>query len=85
MPCFLEDGDRVRCLHLLHDAMLATGCQLHAYALMNNHVHLLATPPEAGSREDDAACALGADAASILACPWQRPSRTIQRISRLAR
>lgn len=48
LPCFLDDGNRVRYLHLLHDAMLATGCQLHAYVLMNNHVHLLAMPPEAG-------------------------------------
>lgn len=31
LPCFLDDGDRVRYLHLLHDVMLATGCQLHAY------------------------------------------------------
>lgn len=27
----------------------ATGRRLHAYVLMGNHVHLLATPPEAGA------------------------------------
>ncbi|MEA9776423.1 transposase [Xanthomonas campestris] len=43
-----DDGDRVRYLHLLHEALHATGCQLHAYGLMNNHVYLLATPPAIG-------------------------------------
>ncbi|WP_258072312.1 transposase [Xanthomonas arboricola] len=41
MPCFLDDGDRLRYLHLMHEALHATGCQLHAYVLMDNHVHLL--------------------------------------------
>ncbi|MEA9563432.1 MULTISPECIES: transposase [unclassified Xanthomonas] len=48
LPCFLDDGDRLRYLHLLHEALHATGCQLHAYVLMDNHVHLLATPPATG-------------------------------------
>ncbi|WP_407461419.1 transposase [Xanthomonas campestris] len=48
LPCFLDDGDRLRYLHLLHEALHATGCQLHAYVLMDNHVHLLVTPPAAG-------------------------------------
>ncbi|MEA9744454.1 transposase, partial [Xanthomonas campestris pv. raphani] len=48
LPCFLDDGDRLRYLHLLHEALHATGCQLHAYVLMDNHVHLLVTPPTAG-------------------------------------
>ncbi|WP_230620349.1 transposase [Xanthomonas arboricola] len=39
LPCFLDNGDRLRYLHLLHEALHATGCQLHAYVLMNNHVH----------------------------------------------
>ncbi|WDJ96137.1 transposase [Xanthomonas campestris pv. incanae] len=39
---------RLRYLHLLHEALHATGCQLHAYVLMDNHVHLLVTPPAAG-------------------------------------
>ena len=49
LPCFLDDGDRARYLQLLAEALQATGCRLHAYVLMNNHVHLLATPPEAGA------------------------------------
>ena len=49
LPCFLDDGDRVRYLQLLREASLATGCLLHAYVLMDNHVHLLVTPPEAGA------------------------------------
>ncbi|WP_263297448.1 transposase [Xanthomonas citri] len=38
----------MRYLHLIHEALHATGCQLHAYVLMDNHVHLLVTPPDAG-------------------------------------
>ncbi|AOY64485.1 hypothetical protein ABFO19_03125 [Xanthomonas citri pv. glycines] len=34
LPCFL-DGDRSRYLHLMHEALHATGCQLHAYVLMD--------------------------------------------------
>lgn len=29
----------------LGDALRDTGCRLHAYVLMTNHVHLLLTPP----------------------------------------
>ena len=49
LPCFLDDVDRLRYLQLLEEALLATGCQLHAYVLMDNHVHMLATPPETGA------------------------------------
>jgi len=49
LPCFLDDSDRWRYLHLLREALLHTGCQLHAYVLMDNHVHLLLTPPVAGA------------------------------------
>src|SRR5690606_32177285 len=49
LPCFLDDDDRVRYLQLLAEALPATGCQLHAYVLMDNHVHLLVTPSEAGA------------------------------------
>lgn len=49
LPCFLDDGNRMRYLHLLGDALRASGCQPHAYVLMDNHVHLLATPAEAGA------------------------------------
>lgn len=46
LPCFLDDRDRLDYLHLLRGALLATGVRLHAYVLMDNHVHLLATPHE---------------------------------------
>jgi putative transposase len=49
LPCFLDDTDRARYLHLLREALHGTGCRLHAYVLMTNHVHLLATPPEQGA------------------------------------
>lgn len=49
LPCFLDDGDRERYLHLLRHAAVATGCAVHGYVLMSNHVHLLVTPAEAGA------------------------------------
>ena len=49
LPCFLDDNDRTRYRQLLRDALLTSGFQLHAYVLMDNHVHLLATPPVAGA------------------------------------
>jgi len=49
LPCFLDDGDRLRYLQLLREALSHTGCLLHAYVLMDNHVHLLITPPTSGA------------------------------------
>lgn len=49
LPCFLDDTDRACYRQQLREALLATGCKLHAYVLMDNHVHLLATPPEVGA------------------------------------
>ena len=49
LPCFLDDEDRMRYRQCLRQALLATGCRLHAYVLMDNHVHLLATPPRPGA------------------------------------
>lgn len=49
LPCFLDQADRHRYLHMLHEALLSTGSKLHAYVLMDNHVHLLITPPETGA------------------------------------
>jgi len=49
LPCFLHDNDRRAYLHLLNEALIKSGCRLHAYVLMDNHVHLLATPPAAGA------------------------------------
>ena len=48
LPCFLDDGDRLRYLHLLSESLARTQCALHAYVLMDNHVHLLVTPQNAG-------------------------------------
>lgn len=49
LPCFLDDSDRSRYVQLLHEALLHTRCALHAYVLMDNHVHLLLTPPAIGA------------------------------------
>lgn len=49
MPCFLDDEDRCRYLQCLHESLLRYGCELHAYVLMSNHVHLLLTPSEKGA------------------------------------
>lgn len=48
-PCLLDDNDRRNYLELLAGALRDTGCRLHAYALMDNHVHLLVTPPCPGA------------------------------------
>ena len=39
----------LRILHWLGEALTDTGGQLHAYALMTNHVHLLVTPDRAAT------------------------------------
>ena len=44
--CFFGDDDYTAYRHWLGEALQATGCQLHAYVQMTNHVHLLLTPPE---------------------------------------
>jgi putative transposase len=49
LPCFLDDEDRARYRQLLREALLASDCRLHAYVLMDNHVHLLVTPHRAGA------------------------------------
>jgi REP-associated tyrosine transposase len=40
---FRDDADRIIFLGYLEEALDACACDLHAYALMDNHVHLLAT------------------------------------------
>lgn len=42
--CFREDTDYLVYLTTLSDLLSKTGCALHAYCLMTNHVHLLLTP-----------------------------------------
>lgn len=46
-PCFFAEEDYHSYRHWLGDALTDAGCQLHAYALMTNHVHLLVTPRKA--------------------------------------
>ena len=50
--CFRHDTDYLVYLTNLRDLSVSTGCALHAYCLMTNHVHLLLTP------ESPQACAL---------------------------
>lgn len=45
---FRDDGDRIVFLRYLQDALDACACDLHAYVLMDNHVHFLATGHAAG-------------------------------------
>ena len=44
-PCFASDDDRERHLQDLRDAACRHKVAIHAYVLMTNHVHLLASPP----------------------------------------
>lgn len=48
LPCFLDDVGRQRYLQFLLDALARFDCRLHAYVLMDNHVHLLMTPAAVG-------------------------------------
>lgn len=43
--CFFAEEDYLAYREWLGEALKATGCQLHAYVQMTNHVHLLLTPP----------------------------------------
>ena len=42
-PCFFSETDYIVYLDMLGEHCHANGCALHAYVLMTNHVHLLAT------------------------------------------
>jgi len=42
--CFYSDQDYLRYLDTLKEQAVKYGCQIHAYVLMINHVHLLLTP-----------------------------------------
>ncbi|MBU1214986.1 MAG: transposase [Gammaproteobacteria bacterium] len=46
--CFFADEDYLFYLHWLREGAKKYACEIHAYALMTNHVHLLLTP----QRED---------------------------------
>ena len=45
--CFFTDEDFLAYQEWLGEALKKSGCALHAYVLMTNHVHLLLTPPSA--------------------------------------
>ena len=45
--CFFTDEDFLAYREWLAEALKKSGCALHAYVLMTNHVHLLLTPPSA--------------------------------------
>ena len=47
--CFFKDEDRRYYLKCLHDSCATYCCDIHAYVLMTNHVHLLFTPLEQDS------------------------------------
>ena len=49
LPCFASELDYFRYLQDLRDVAQENGCAIHAYVLMTNHVHLLATPGKAGA------------------------------------
>jgi putative transposase len=42
--CFFNREDYLVYLSMLRDASVQSGCNIHAYVLMPNHVHVLATP-----------------------------------------
>ncbi len=46
--CFFSSEDRLAYLGWLGDYAGHTGCAVHAYVLMGNHVHLLLTPSRKG-------------------------------------
>jgi putative transposase len=48
-PCFLQERDYRFYLESLREASTQTGCRVHAYVLMTNHVHLLITPEVVGA------------------------------------
>ena len=47
--CFADEADYLHYRQELGEAALKHSCDLHAYVLMTNHVHLLATPQEVGA------------------------------------
>ena len=49
LPCFRSPEDHRAYLHWLAKSAAQHGCAVHAYVLMTNHVHLLATPSTANA------------------------------------
>ncbi|MGB9107580.1 MAG: transposase [Telluria sp.] len=48
-PCFHLQNDYAVYLDMLYECAFDTGCAVHAYVLMSNHVHLLLSPDSAES------------------------------------
>ena len=48
-PVFFDDADYAAYLSWLQEGAERYHCKIHAYALMTNHVHILATPSETDS------------------------------------
>jgi hypothetical protein len=48
MLFFFGEEDYLSYLYWLGEALAEAECELHAYVLMTNHVHLLLTPPARG-------------------------------------
>jgi putative transposase len=48
-PCFAADGDYLTYLGYLRHLSLKYCCEIHAFCLMTNHVHLLLTPGSVGA------------------------------------
>ena len=44
--CFYAEADHLFFLHHLRELAKRAQCEVHAYVLMTNHVHLLVTPTE---------------------------------------
>jgi putative transposase len=51
-PCFFSNADCAFYLHWLGKHAHNNGCQIHAYVLMTNHVHLLLSAAQAQSTGD---------------------------------
>ena len=51
-PVFFCDDDYWKYLNDLKRASIESGCEIHAYVLMTNHIHLLMTPVEEKSASE---------------------------------
>ena len=57
IPVFFENDDCSTYLHYLEEGAERYGCSIHAYVLMTNHIHILATPiKKREPKSNDAAC-----------------------------
>jgi putative transposase len=49
LPCFRTVADFLDYRRILGESASRMSCEIHAYVLMTNHVHILLTPPESWS------------------------------------